>query len=58
MSKKEKLQKAKEKEMQKELQEKQFYDFANSRLCDLVKESTPRNKGVFIFTLNIWYARL
>lgn len=43
MSKKEKLQKAKEKEMQKELQEKQFYDFANSRLCDLVKESTPRN---------------
>lgn len=40
LSEEEKLQKAKEKEMQKELQEKQYFDFANARLCDLVKEST------------------
>ena len=40
LSEEEKLQRAKEKETQKKLHEKQFEDFSNAKLCDLVNEST------------------
>lgn len=40
LTEEEKLERAKEKEMQKEMQEKEFVDFANSKLNNLVKDST------------------
>ena len=40
MSEEEKIQKAKEKEMQFELEQKEFFEFSNLRLCDLVEEDT------------------
>jgi len=40
LTEEEKLERAKEKELQKEMQEKEFVDFANSKLNNLVKDST------------------
>lgn len=40
LTEEEKLERAKEKEMQKEMQEKEFDNFANSKLNNLVKDST------------------
>lgn len=42
LSEEEKLQRAKEKETQRELYEKQYNDFSNAKLCDLVDASILR----------------
>ena len=58
LSEEEKLQRAKEKETQRELYEKQYNDFSNAKLCDLVDGSILKMFYMKISRLPLKAARM